>query len=395
MMKYIFCLALLPAFSAAGNAQNRPLDEADLLRAVEQHSPALQSAAETARAGRIEARTGNSLPDPELGYTRQWGSSGAAVQDEFTASQGFDFPTAYVQRGRAARAKEQAADAAYRELRMESLLQVRLAVQQVLYLKKRILVDSLRLEDALFAQRMALRRAEAGDITAIEENRIAFQTLSARNNLTRTRMALETALTGLSSLSGLPLSAETEILPMPVPELPPLEQVLSDAYAADPGLSGARAAGQAALEERRLAVSMALPKFNAGYKYSSSDGLKFNGVTAGMSLPLFESRNTVKLARARQAEAEASARALETSLTADLTAKYSQARRLEAMYGAYRQNGESAGKSVLLRKALDAGSLTILEYFTELDSVYRNMDEMNELIFNYRSLRIELGKYSL
>ena len=395
MMKYIFCLALLPAFSAAGNAQNRPLDEADLLRAVEQHSPALQSAAETARAGRIEARTGNSLPDPELGYTRQWGSSGAAVQDEFTASQGFDFPTAYVQRGRAARAKEQAADAAYRELRMESLLQVRLAVQQVLYLKKRILVDSLRLEDALFAQRMALRRAEAGDITAIEENRIAFQTLSARNNLTRTRMALETALTGLSSLSGLPLSAETEILPMPVPELAPLEQVLSDAYVADPGLSGARAAGQAALEERRLAVSMALPKFNAGYKYSSSDGLKFNGVTAGMSLPLFESRNTVKLARARQAEAEASARALETSLTADLTAKYSQARRLEAMYGAYRRNGESAGKSVLLRKALDAGSLTILEYFTELDSVYRNMDEMNELTFNYRSLRIELGKYSL
>lgn len=391
--RYLFLLILPGVFPLGSAAQT--IGEADLLQAVERHSPGLQSAAATARSNQIEARTGNTLPNPELEYIHSWGSSGAVGEDEFTATQGFDFPTAYVQRTRAARAREDAAQASYRQVRMETLLQARLAVQEILYLQKRIEVDSLRLADAEFARQIARVRAQAGDITSIEENRIEFQSLSARNNLTRTRMALETALTSLSSLSGLSLGTDVQIEPMPLPALAPLEQVLEQAYAADPALSAARASGQAAQADRRLAVSLALPKFSAGYKYSSSDGAKFHGVIAGMSIPLFESRNTVRLARARQAEVEATTLALETNLTADLTAKYSQAARLEAMSRTYQSGGDGAGKSALLRKALQEGSLTILEYFTELDPVYRHMDEVNELLYNYRSLLIELNKYTL
>ena len=391
--RYLFLLILPGVFPLGSAAQT--IGEADLLQAVERHSPGLQSAAATARSNQIEARTGNTLPNPELEYIHSWGSSGAVGEDEFTATQGFDFPTAYVQRTRAARAREDAAQASYRQVRMETLLQARLAVQEILYLQKRIEVDSLRLADAEFARQIARVRAQAGDITSIEENRIEFQSLSARNNLTRTRMALETALTSLSSLSGLSLGADVQIEPMPLPALAPLEQVLEQAYAVDPALSAARASGQAAQADRRLAVSLALPKFSAGYKYSSSDGAKFHGVIAGMSIPLFESRNTVRLARARQAEVEATTLALETNLTADLTAKYSQACRLEAMSRTYQSGGEGAEKSALLRKALQEGSLTILEYFTELDPVYRHMDEINELSYNYRSLLIELNKYAL
>ena len=389
--RYLFLLILPGVFPLGSAAQT--IGEADLLQAVERHSPGLQSAAATARSNQIEARTGNTLPNPELEYIHSWGSSGAVGEDEFTATQGFDFPTAYVQRTRAARAREDAAQASYRQVRMETLLQARLAVQEILYLQKRIEVDSLRLAE--FARQIARVRAQAGDITSIEENRIEFQSLSARNNLTRTRMALETALTSLSSLSGLSLGADVQIEPMPLPALAPLAQVLEQAYAADPALSAARASGQAAQADRRLAVSLALPKFSAGYKYSSSDGAKFHGVIAGMSIPLFESRNTVRLARARQAEVEATTLALETNLTADLTAKYSQACRLEAMSRTYQSGGDGAGKSALLRKALQEGSLTILEYFTELDPVYRHMDEINELLYNYRSLLIELNKYAL
>ena len=391
--RYLFLLILPGVFPLGSAAQT--IGEADLLQAVERHSPGLQSAAATVRSNQIEARTGNTRPNPELEYIHSWGSSGAVGEDEFTATQGFDFPTAYVQRTRAARAREDAAQASYRQVRMETLLQARLAVQEILYLQKRIEVDSLRLADAEFARQIARVRAQAGDITSIEENRIEFQSLSARNNLTRTRMALETALTSLSSLSGLSLGADVQIEPMPLPALAPLEQVLEQAYAVDPALSAARASGQAAQADRRLAVSLALPKFSAGYKYSSSDGAKFHGVIAGMSIPLFESRNTVRLARARQAEVEATTLALETNLTADLTAKYSQACRLEAMSRTYQSGGDGAGKSALLRKALQEGSLTILEYFTELDPVYRHMDEINELLYNYRSLLIELNKYAL
>lgn len=388
--------AALFAFATV-NAQPGPRvwDEADILRAVESNSPTLQRAAAAAQAQRTQARTGNSLPDPELGYTHTWGSSGSAGENEYTVSQGFDFPSAYVQRGRLAGAREHAADAAYRNQRIAVLLQARLAVQRILYLQKRLEVDSLRLADALFARQIALRRAEAGDITSIEENRIGFQALSAQNNLTRTRMALQTARTELSVLSGLPAAELTAITPMPVPPLPPLEQLVDKACADDPQLCAAKADQQAALAERRLAVSLALPRFNAGYKHSTSDGMNFNGVTAGMSLPLFSPRNTVRLARLRQEESRALSREIETRLTAEIAARYAQARQLETMFASYGPQQDREGKSVLLRKALDAGSMSILEYFTQLDPVYRNMDEWNELTYNYRSLVIELGKYAL
>ena len=378
-------------------AQSVPgvLDEADILRAVEQNSPALLRASATSQAESVQARTGNSLSDPELGYTHTWGPSSAAGENEYTVTQGFDFPTVYVQRARIARTKEHIAQTSYRAVRMEVLLKARLAVRQILYLQQRIQVDSLRLADALFARQIALRRAQAGDITSIEENRIEFQTLSARNNLARVRVALQAAVTELSILSGLPAAELTAIGAMPVPPLPPLEQVLEKACVDDPQLCCANAGQDAALAERRLAVSKALPRFSAGYKHSTSDGLRFNGVVVGMSVPLFESRNTVRLARLRQQEAQALAHELETGLRAEITARYRQAQQLESLFASYRQVGSWDEKSVLLRKALDGGTMSILEYFTQLDTVYRGMDEENELVYNYHSLLIELGKYTL
>ena len=180
-----------------------------------------------------------------------------------------------------------------------------------------------------------------------------------------------------------------------MPELPPLEQVLEKAYAADASLTAAKASQQAALMQRRLATSLALPKFSAGYKHSRSDGLNFNGLIVGMSIPIFESRHTVKLARARQTEAETSYESQHAALTTQIRAAYLQAQSLGAMRAFYAENRAPKDKAGVLKKALEAGQIGILEYFTELDSVYRNMEEWIEVTYNYNSLVIELDKYSL
>ena len=138
---------------------------------------------------------------------------------------------------------------------------------------------------------------------------------------------------------------------------------------------------------------MALPKFNAGYKYSNSDGLKFNGVTAGMSIPIFQSRGTVKLARARMAESESNMENIRTAVTADIAAKHAQATALEEMEKAYGKDTATDERAELLKKALDAGQISILEYFVELETVYRNMEEYNEISYDYSVLNIQLNKY--
>ena len=100
--KYVTVL-LLTAFSLLARAQQ---SESSVISAVENNSPELKAARALLDAQIGETRTGNSLPDPEVGYNHMWGTSVAAGEsDEFTASQGFDFPTAYIHRSKAAKSK--------------------------------------------------------------------------------------------------------------------------------------------------------------------------------------------------------------------------------------------------------------------------------------------------
>lgn len=388
--KYVTVL-LLTAFSLLARAQH---SESSVISAVESNSPELKAARAMLDAQIGETRTGNSLPDPEIGYNHMWGTSVAAGEsDEFTASQGFDFPTAYIHRSKAAKSKTAGYRAQYDALRMETVLRAKLLIREIAYLQAQVSLQKRRYDDAVHAARLAVKRAGAGQITSIEENKIRMQTVSAENALQRSQMALKTARIQLSVLSGGFFPQDGTVMPDPLPQLPSLEAALQKAMEQDPSLKASRADITTAMSEKKLAASMALPKFNAGYKYSNSDGLKFNGVTAGMSIPIFQSRGTVKLARARMAESESNMENIRTSISADIAAKHAQATALEKMEKAYGTDTESGAKAELLKKALDAGQISILEYFVELETVYRNMEEYNEISYDYSVLNIQLNKY--
>ena len=323
-----------------------------------------------------------------------WGTSVAAGEsDEFTASQGFDFPTAYIHRSKAAKSKAAGYRAQYDARRMETVLRAKLLIREIAYLQAQVSLQRQRYDDAMHAAKLAVKRAEAGQITSIEENKIRMQTISAENALQRSRMALKTARIQLSVLSGGFFPQDGTVTPDPLPQLPSLEAAHQKAMEQEPSLTASNADITTALSEKKLATSMALPKFNAGYKYSNSDGLKFNGVTAGMSIPIFQSRGTVKLARARMAESESNMENIRTAVTADIAAKHAQATALEEMEKAYGKDTATGERAELLKKALDAGQISILEYFVELETVYRNMEEYNEISYDYSVLNIQLNKY--
>lgn len=92
--KYVTVL-LLTAFSLLARAQQ---SESSVISAVENNSPELKAA-----RALLERKIGRnadgelSAPTPKWADNHMWGTSVAAGEsDEFTASQGFDFPTAYI-----------------------------------------------------------------------------------------------------------------------------------------------------------------------------------------------------------------------------------------------------------------------------------------------------------
>lgn len=170
-------------------------------------------------------------------------------------------------------------------------------VQEIIYLAKTQNGRQLRLNDALYAERIAQRRNEAGDITVIEENRTQIQLLSARNALARTQMALASALAKLSSMTCTPLTEDVSITAMPLPGT------------ASAGTGFGKSLRGGCLPDRRQGFATGRPDATPAGHFAGPaqiqrrvqtfpfGRLNFNGLIVGMSIPIFESRHTVKLAR--------------------------------------------------------------------------------------------------
>ena len=140
---------------------------------------------------------------------------------------------------------------------------------------------------------------------------------------------------------------------------------------------------------------MALPKFSAGYKHASGDGARFNGVMLGISLPVWESRHTISAARLQIEESRRELSLMENEIESEIESMYKEAIALQKLLAAYHADAFGKKNSILLRKALQWGEISILDYFTELETVYSTSEGYLQALYDYASLCACLNKYTL
>ena len=105
MKRLIFLLVCaLPGWGTL-TAQNT-IEE--VLSRVEQASIAMEAQRKLTEAQKLEAKTGNYLTNPSVGYESMWGSGeNRGNAGELSVVQAFDFPSAYGNRNKIARLKGQ------------------------------------------------------------------------------------------------------------------------------------------------------------------------------------------------------------------------------------------------------------------------------------------------
>lgn len=69
--------------------------------------------------------------------------------------------------------------------------------------------------------------------------------------------------------------------------------------AADPTLKSLIGESESAQREIKVNRALTLPKFDIGYRRNGGSEGKMNGFRIGMSIPLWENKNTVKQAKAQ------------------------------------------------------------------------------------------------
>ena len=389
-MKKIILAAM--AFAAVVSAKAQDINS--VLKSVEQNNMELKALLKGNEAADIENKSQNTLEDLSIEYSPFFQSETSGIaSSELVITQGFDFPTIYGARKKAGQLQRNVLDMQYQTARRDILVNAKkLCLDIINYNKqKQLLQERRKNADELLA--MFELKFKNGDATSLELNKIKLDRMNLETELVQADTKHANAMQQLQALNGgLPI----EVNMTEYPQAPADDEVTmyEKAVATDWTVRTAQASVLAAEQDVKVNKQSWIPKFEIGYRRNTEGDNASNGFLIGGSIPLFSSKNKVKIAKARQTEAvmqHANAR-----INAENSARtmITQMKQLKASADAYdvplmRQTLK------LLRTAVENGEISVTEYYVEADNIYKNMITYMDIERQYQDALTEIYKNEL
>lgn len=399
-LKIIMSLVLSVGCLTAGAQQTpvvaKSIDE--VLQSVRQNNKMLKAGESQTEALKLQARSENNLADPTVTYSHLWGNhEGMGFTGELVASQAFDFPTLYAQRGKLNQERFRTFDAQQSALRQQILLQTELACMDLIYLNRLQALLDERLHNAEELSRFYDTQLEKGATNIIEVNKIELELLNARNETRQNEAARKAKLEELKALNGGVAIEFTDSVYRSVLKYPvSFEAFQLEALGELPEVNELVWSEAAAERQIAVAKNQWLPNLTVGYRMNpSSGGERFNGFIVGVSIPLFSNRNKVKQAKAEHYAANQRLSGVMKTQTAALHQLWTKAGELKKSVDEYATVLEQQNSIALLNKAIQAGQLSMVEYFVNVTTFYQSMQNYLQLQNDYQKTLAEMYRFKL
>ena len=368
-----------------------------VLKSIETNNKSLQANTKMTDAQKLEAQTGKFLANPSVEWEQMWGNrNNPGSEYTLTVKQSLDFPTTYSNKNKLANLKANTIGFQSAAYRQQLLLNAKQTCIEIIYLRKQksLLDERLANAETMFA--LYKKRFESGDANQLELNKIQLELMNDQNQSRLNKAALTAAEEQLRNLNGgKPITFDATDYPAGE-ELINFDQLQAAFMEADPNLKSLTGDQEIANREVKLSRSLTLPKFDVGYKRNAaSDHVASNGFMVGVSIPLFENKNTVKKAKAQAEFATASLEDNRLNLKTNLQQLYQQAEALQISRADYAKVLEQQRNIELLNKALNAGQLSVIDYFTELSTIYDSHQSYLDVEKEYHSILAQLYQYKL
>lgn len=368
----------------------------NVLRNIELNNKTLQAGQRLNESQKLEARTGNYLANPTIELNQLWADhSTGGNANELAVVQSFDFPTVYANKNKLAKLKSVTADKQYAATRQQILLKARQTCQEIIFLRKQKQLLDNRLKNAEHLEVLYNQRLSNGDANQLELNKIQLEKINARNASRRNQVALRAQLEQLQALNGGQPLAFTDEEYGTMGSLPDFPQLESEYLTADPGLNSLIHEAESAQREIKVSRALTLPKFDLGYRHNGGSEEKMNGFRVGMSIPLWENKNTVKQAKAQAEYATLNVEDNIQNLKTTLQELYQQTQALELTKNEYTHTLTSQRNEELLNKALEAGQISMIDYFVEITILYDSIQNYLDVEKEYHNLLAQLLQYKL
>lgn len=367
-----------------------------VLSEIAKNNKTIQANAQYWNAQKVLHRTGNSLYNPTVEYDYLKGTpANAGNQTDFTITQSFDFPSVYGKKNTLAN-----------QLDIQADLQLKAANQALLLEAKKICIELVyrnKLQVPLTKRQEATekwlahfnKKLASGDGTILDVNKAKIQLLEIKKQFQDNVSEIAKLNEQLTSLNGGNPITFNDLAYFDVPVMADFETLEKEIEAQD--YIRKTLEQEKVIAQKQIAVSKALslPKMEVGYHYQGILGQTYNGIHTGISLPLWESKNRVKLEKAKMTFAE-------TALTDHTNEHYYEIKQLYGRYeslknilGDYEKINQSVEPIKLLDKALSAGQISVLEYFVELNYYNTTFNSYLEIEKEYYEVVAALLKYQL
>lgn len=389
MKRLIFILGIIiPTFLFSQNKTE------EILAQIEQNNTTLSALRKSLDAEKIANKTAIFPENPEVEFGYLWGNpSVIGTRTDLSISQTFDFPTAYKFRSDISEIKNQQAELEYEKQKIEILFQARTVCNELVYLNAmhRELQRRKSLADSIL--QAYSKKLDAGESNLLEYNKSKMNVLTAEKEIKSTEIKRSAAFSELTRLNG-GILLELEQNQFPVLNVPAdFEQWYRSAEQKNPLLSWLSKEVELSMNNVKLSKAMQLPKLQTGYMSEKTQEEHFQGVTLGLSIPLWENKNTVKQAQAQTEALKSIAIDNKIQFYNRLKAAHQKFYLLQKNVTEYKSELQNLDSTDLLRKALNAGEINLIDYMLELSVYYESIDKILEMEKDLNNAFAELNQY--
>jgi outer membrane protein TolC len=386
MIKAIITAAIV-VFGFKIFAQN-PLDH--VLTEVEKNNTSLSALRKIMDAEKIGNKAGLAPPNPEVEFNYLWGNPSAiGNRIDFSIRQSFDFPTAYSYKSQISDLKNEQAELEYKKQRSVILHQTRLICVNLIYQNALKVEFAKRYADALKVADAYNAKYSKGDAGILDYNKAQVNLLNVTKESANIEIERNTLLSELATLNGGNSINFNDSLFVMQPVPADFEQWFTSVEASNPLVQWVKQEIAIASKEVKLNTAMSLPKFYGGFMSEKITGQLFQGVTAGITIPLWENKNTVKYAKAKAIAIQSMESDVKLRFYNDMKATHGQVVALQNNATGFRSKLAMFSNNELLEKAFLKGEISLTEYTYEVSLFYESIYKLLEM---EKNLHIEIAK---
>ncbi len=391
--KIIIIKLFVVAYAFNANAQSQM---ETVLTDIAKNNKTILASTQFLEAQKLQFKTGLTPANPSVEYDYLVGSPvGAGNQNDFSVTQSFDFPTSYIKKNQLAKQQATQAEIQLTATRQDILLEAKIVCIELVHRNKlQLQLTQIKLNTEKLLSDFQTK-LDKGDGNILDVNKAKLQLIEIKKQFQENVSAIAQFNQQLTAFNGGNQINFTDTI-YPVPQnIPPFEQLETDYENADPLRKFLEQ--EKLITQKQLEVSRALwlPKLEAGYHYQGILGQTYNGIHTGISIPLWENKNTVKLQKTKLLFDELNLQDHRNEHYYEIKQLYEKYSNLKIILQEYQTVFATLNNAALLSKALSLGQISTIEYFLEMNYYTTALNNYYQTEKEYHAVIAELFKYQL